>query len=170
LIVGAAVGAVLLAALGLFAVRRIAARRRQRARERDAGRQSDAPVPAPLPGAPIERAEDRTAAVSALTGEAAGRTVEFGALPITLGSDEHADVRIPRSREVAPRHAMLWVREGRIMLRHTGGVRQTLVSGRPVDWLILEDGDEFSIAGHHYRVEFVHMNGTAPSAGTGASR
>jgi VWFA-related protein len=162
-VVAAVAVAAALGAGAFFAVRRVNERRQQRDRERDAGRQSDEDMPAPLPGTPLSTAPERHARVATLTGEHAGATVQFGAVPIVLGSASDADVRIARSREVAPKHAMLWVREGKIMLRHTGGVRQTLSGGRPVDWLILEDGDEFSIGPHAYRVESLPTNGDGAS-------
>ncbi|MEX2227430.1 MAG: VWA domain-containing protein [Dehalococcoidia bacterium] len=153
----------------VVAVRQLRSRREQRERDRVAGQQSDQGVPPPFPGAPFEHAPERHARVSAVSGDQAGTSVAFGSIPIVIGSDKQADVRLASSREVAPKHALLWVREGKIMLRHTGGVRQTLSAGRPVDWLILEDGDEFSIGPYHYRVEVLAPNGSAPSAGTGAS-
>jgi hypothetical protein len=169
IVVGAIFAAVVVGAVAVFAVRRLDAGRRQRERERDAGRQSDEAVPQPLPGVPFAQAPDRLARVSVLSGADAGASWEFGTVPIVFGSDRDADVRLERSRDVAPKHALLWVREGKIMLRHTGGVRQTFSAGRPVDWLILEEGDEFSIGPYVYRVETVATNGAAPNAGTGAS-
>jgi hypothetical protein len=153
----------------VFAVRRVNAGRRQRERERHAGRQSDAPLPAPLPSEPVLRASERRARITGLTGEHTGTSFLFGSTPIVIGSDAEADVRLARSPEVAARHAMLWVRDGKIMLRHTGGQRQTLSAGRQVDWVILEEGDEFSIGPYHYRVEPASMNGSGPSGGTEAS-
>jgi hypothetical protein len=169
LVLAELVGVPVAGGIVLFAMRRLSARRKQRERERDAGRQSDEAVPSPLPGAPFAKAPERQARVSAVSGEQAGTSYQFGSVPIVIGSDSAADVRLQRSREVAPKHAQLWVRDGKIMLRHTGGVRQTFSAGRPVDWLILEEGDEFSIGPHVYRVEAAGSNGSGPSAGTGAS-
>jgi VWFA-related protein len=157
----------------LLLVRRTRESRRQRERERGAGRQSDAPLPQREPVAAAAEEDEREATVTALSGEQAGTAVRFGRTPIVFGSDAAADVRIPRSQVVAPRHAMLWVRGGKIMLRHTGGPRPTLSGGRPVDWLILEEGDEFAIGPQKYRVSGGSANGAAAgepaSAGTDAS-
>jgi hypothetical protein len=71
-------------------------------------------------------------------------------VPLVLGSDSTADIRLEGS-DVSARHATVWVRGGKLTLRHTGGVRPTLVDGMPVDVVILEDGDEFVIAGHRFR-------------------
>jgi hypothetical protein len=48
------------------------------------------------------------------------------------------------------------MRDGKIMLRHRApGRRPTLVAGKPVDWVILEHGDEFTIGRYRFRVELV---------------
>jgi hypothetical protein len=174
LIVAGVVGAVLVVGVvALLLMRRAAAARRQRLREQGAGRQSETPLPPPIPGAPVAHAHDERAAVCGVSGDLAGHTFHFGGTPLVFGTDPKADVRLGRSREVAPRHAMLWVRDGKIMLRHTGGARQTLSAGRPVDWLILEEGDEFSIGPHRWRIEApgsASTNGSeAASAGRDAS-
>ena len=49
---------------------------------------------------------------------------------------------------------MIWVKDQKIMLRHVGGPRRsTLAGGRPVDWVTLEDGEEFSVGPHRFRAE-----------------
>jgi VWFA-related protein len=136
-------------------------RRRQRIRDREAGRKSDAPLPPPPPGTPTPRGPVRQARLSGLTGEHAGVSFEFGVVPIVIGSDPDVDVRLAPSRDVAPKHAQLWVRDDKIMLRHLGGNRVTMAAGRPVDWLILDAGDELSVGPYAYRVDWSSSNGAA---------
>jgi len=164
LVSGAIAGAVVLGVLLIAAVRMLLARRRQRRRERHAGRQTDAPLPVPRPGAPIPQVQEHPARVVVLSGERAGDTVGIGSVPIVIGSDAKADLRVAPSQDVAPRHAQLWMRDGKIMLRHIGGQKKTMVQGRAVDWLILDEGDEFSIGVHVYRVEAAR-NADMPSDG-----
>jgi hypothetical protein len=60
---------------------------------------------------------------------------------------------VPASDGVAREHARLWMKSGRINLRHVAeGRRTTLVAGRPVDWVILDDGDEVGVGVTRLRV------------------
>ncbi len=91
-----------------------------------------------------------------LTGERAGARIDLGERPIALGSDPRCEVVLDRSADVAARHATVWIKNGKIMLRNlAGGGRSTSVGGRPVDWVILDDGDEFAIGPHRYRAELM---------------
>jgi hypothetical protein len=145
----------------VFIARRISAGKRQRAHERESGMHSDAPLPAPLAPMTVTRAAEIEARIVALSGEGAGQAVQVGSAPVVIGSDEAADLRVERSHDVAPRHAQVWVRDGKIMLRHVGGQKKTMVMGRPIEWLILDDGDEFSIGPYRYRVEAVRATSSA---------
>lgn len=144
-----------LAGGGFFAVRRAAAARRQRERERHSGRQSDEPVPPPR-DAPIAPARPTSAGrLVAIAGEHAGVTFELGDVPLIVGSDASAALRLAPSRDVAPRHASIWMRDGKVTLRHTGGRHPTYVEGRPVDLVVLEPGDEITIGANRFVVEVV---------------
>jgi hypothetical protein len=91
-----------------------------------------------------------------LNGGAGDAAIDFGAIPVTFGSGRHANVRLEPSPGVAANHALLWMKNGRIMLRHVGGSRKaTLVADRPIEWVTLDDGDEFAIGPHRYRAERV---------------
>ena len=158
LVLAGLVGLVLLAMAVGFGARTLANRRRQRQREREAGQHSDTPLPAPV-ASPTARAPEIQARIVALSGQGAGLAVEVGTVPIVIGSDEAADLRVERAGDIAPRHAQVWVRDGKIMLRHVGGQKKTMAMGRPVDWLILDEGDEFSVGPYQYRVEAAHTNG-----------
>ena len=51
---------------------------------------------------------------------------------------------------------MVWVKDQKIMLRHVGGLRRsTIAGGKPVDWVALEDGEEFSVGPHRFRAHRV---------------
>jgi hypothetical protein len=44
--------------------------------------------------------------------------------------------------------------------RHTGGSRRpTFVGGQPVDLVMLEDGDEFTVGPHKFRAEVRTLEG-----------
>jgi VWFA-related protein len=105
-----------------------------------------------VPGTIIADDDDGAGRLVAL--DLDGVTRDFTSVPIKIGTGTDCDLRLPAAPEIAGRHAVVWMRDGKIMLRHTGGGRRpTLVSGRPVDWVILEDGDEFSIGAHRFRAE-----------------
>ena len=140
-----------------------------RQQERTAGRQPDEPLPAVVyaDGAAPDGGDVRGRIV-ALDGEPTGRSFHFGTAPIVIGSDAASDVRVASAPDVARRHALVWMRGGRMMLRHVGGIRRkTLVGGRPADWVILDDGDEIQVGAHHFRAERVRPDS---SAGASAER
>jgi hypothetical protein len=94
-----------------------------------------------------------TGRLIALNGASADAGVRFGGEPVSIGSGPEAAVRIEAGADVAPVHALVWIKDGKIMLRHVAGhSRRTLVDGRPVEWVILEDGDVFSVGSHRWRV------------------
>jgi hypothetical protein len=156
--------AVVLALVLWFVARRLRESRAQGRRDRQAGRKSDQPLPGPVFVPSAEDAETVTASLVPLTDANAGVRFDFGDVPLIIGSDPDADVRLATSRDIAPRHATIRVRGGRITLRHTGGARPTLVNGVPVEVVILEHGDEFTIGGHRFRAE-LSANGAGPEDG-----
>lgn len=83
-----------------------------------------------------------------------GVTVGLTEAPVAIGSAAECGVRLPAAADVAPRHALIWVKDEKIMLRHVGGPRRTTTAGgKPIDWVTLEDGEEFSVGGHRFRAE-----------------
>jgi pSer/pThr/pTyr-binding forkhead associated (FHA) protein len=75
-------------------------------------------------------------------------------VPLRIGSATDSDVRVPASPDVAPRHAAIYMRDRKIVLRHTGGSRRpTFVGGQAIELVILEDGDEFMVGPHKFRAE-----------------
>jgi VWFA-related protein len=166
-VIVAIVVAALVALLGFLLVRRMRASRRRQQNEATAGRQSDEPVPAPraeLRDDPTDRTRGR---ITELNGDGAGRSFEFGTVPLSIGSAARCTVRLAQAPDVAPEHALIWAKGGKLMLRHVGGPRRrTLVASKPVDWVILDDGDEFAIGTHRYRAE--RLSVSVPGTGSAA--
>jgi hypothetical protein len=155
-VVAAALGAVALVGLLLLSMAR---RRRQRRRALAVVAANPAlaaaqGLPELITTPPAETNGDARGRLLALTGALAGRAYEFGPVPLTIGSEPETDVVLSPSDEIAGRHAAIWIKDGKIMLRHLGGGRRTTrVDGKAVSWVILEDGDEFDVGGHRYRAE-----------------
>lgn len=111
-------------------------------------------VPQPEAAAAIDPAQG-TGRVSILEGEGAGTTMQVSSLPLSIGADGRSDIRIARGPDVAARHAQVWMRDGKMMLRHlAGAARETRVNGKAVDWVILEDGDNVTIGDSRFRAEY----------------
>jgi len=105
-----------------------------------------------VPGAVVAEGDHGEGRLISMNGD--GATFDFTSTPLRIGSGQECEVRVPPAADVAPRHAAIWMRDRKIMLRHTGGARRpTFVAGRPVEWLILEPGDEFAIGTQRWRVE-----------------
>ena len=127
--------------------------RSQRDRDRHAGQLSDEEVPqraAPTTSADTE--PERTAELLLFDPDGETRRFLVGNAPLAIGSDERADIRLESDPGVSPRHATVWFGDGKLRLRHVGGVRPTIVDGRAIDVIILDAGDEFSIGRHRFRV------------------
>lgn len=109
-------------------------------------------VPAQAAGTAV-RNDAATAWLVSLSGNGSDARVRFGGEPLTIGSAPDAAVRVVASPDVAGVHAQVWMKDGKIMLRHlASGARRTTVDGRPVEWVILEDGDVFVVGTHKWRV------------------
>jgi VWFA-related protein len=68
----------------------------------------------------------------------------LGAGPAVIGtSRRHCNIVLPHGADAAPEHARIWLRDGRYLLHHVGGMsRKTYVNNHEADWIVLEDGDE----------------------------
>ena len=73
-----------------------------------------------------------------VTGPRSGETAWLPRLPATIGSDADADLRIP---DTAARHAVVFEREGAVILLDSGTPEGTFVSGQLVQETILHPGD-----------------------------
>ncbi len=113
-------------------------------------------VPPPVPGVAAS-ADNGTGRLIELNGATPAHTYTFASAPISIGSEEACDVHVPRRADIAARHALVWIKDGKIILRHVGGPRRpTLIGGRPVQWVTLDEGDEFTVGPHRYRAERLH--------------
>ena len=160
-VVAVVVVVVSLVALAIVVARRLRRRRRQLAIVRP---NLDHAVTQGLPNVPVLVVDKREGQGRVdVLGPAGLRSFEFGSVPLRIGSATDSDVRVEASPDVAPRHAAIYMRDRKIVLRHTGGSRRpTFVAGQAVDLVILDDGDEFTIGPHKFRVAIVD-----PHAGAG---
>ena len=67
-----------------------------------------------------------------------GAPVPLPRLPASIGSGDDADVHVPGA---APRHAVLFEREGEVVLVDSGSDAGTWIGGRRVDEAVLKSGD-----------------------------
>jgi hypothetical protein len=158
----------LLAAGGGFVAMRMRGARAQREQVEYAGQVTDIPLPGLRIDAFARPAPEVQAQIVGVSGEHAGKAFAFGDVPLVIGAGVDSDVRLPRGRNIASKHAMLWVRDGKITLWHTGGRCPTICDGRPVDWLVLEQGDVFLIGANSYRVELTRARSARVPALTDA--
>jgi len=84
-----------------------------------------------------------------------GRAYPIGAEAAVIGSAEDSCHIVLPGDGVAPDHARIWIRDGRCLLHHVGGMsRKTYVSGEEVEWVVLDPGDEVRIGGHRLVFEY----------------
>ena len=75
-----------------------------------------------------------------------GREYAIGAEAAIIGSSPDACQVVLEGAGVAPEHARIWIRDGRCLLHHVGGMsRKTYVGSDEVEWVVLEPGDEVRI-------------------------
>ncbi len=145
------VGLVLLLVLSRL-LRRVLRVRAQRERDRHAGQVSDETLPAQEVAESGEAAPEPLTQLLLMNGDGSAREFRIGGTPMAIGTDERADIRLDDDGRVARRQATVWRGGGHLRLRHTGGTRPTLVDGRPIDVIILEPGDEFTVGDYRFRV------------------
>jgi VWFA-related protein len=71
---------------------------------------------------------------------------------LRVGTAPDNEVRISDDGGVAPHHARIWVRDGRVMLHHLAPGFQTLMSAQPVEWASVEPGQDVVIGSATLRV------------------
>jgi MYXO-CTERM domain-containing protein len=119
------------------------------------------PVPAP-PGVALPPVTPAELVVSG--GPLAGLRVEVASEPVTIGTGAECRVVLPPDGNTTERrYARVWHRDGRFMLHRLARQQDVTMEGRPVQWVVLESGDEFVIGPHTFRF-LVHGNGV----GTGS--
>ena len=148
------VAGVLLIAVILL-VRTLRQARAQRERDRHAGQISDELIPIQRRSRLKQPATDRTVELLHVEHDGETHMRAIGGTPLVIGSSPESDIRLASDDAVAARHATVWLGDGRLRLRHIGGSRPTLYDGRPVDVIILEPGDEFTIGRDRFRVGVV---------------
>jgi VWFA-related protein len=74
-----------------------------------------------------------------------------GDVPVAIGSGPECGLVLRAAIDVAPLHARVWTRDGRVMLHHLGNGHDTRVNGRTVEWAVLKDGDEIAIGPNRLR-------------------
>ncbi len=101
-------------------------------------------------GTPATADAATEAGTGRLREKASGRVYELGGGPAVIGTSARAcTIVLPPSEAIAPEHARIWLRDGRYLLHHVGGMsRKTYVAGHEADWVTLEPGDELGIGPH----------------------
>jgi VWFA-related protein len=132
-------------------------------------RRREAPVPvfepseprAPVPPPPGVGVAPVTPAVLELRGgPLAGREVQVTGEPLTIGTAPECDIVLPAGTGIEKQHARIWHRDGRYMLHRLARAGAVTMGEQPVQWAVLESGDEFSIGPHRFRFQVL-----APVAG-----
>jgi hypothetical protein len=74
--------------------------------------------------------------------------------PTTIGTSDESHLRLDDAAgKVAEEHARIWSRDGKLMFHQIARSAASLVGGRPVSWVSLENGDEIQIGDYRLRVE-----------------
>lgn len=102
-----------------------------------------APGPAALSLAFLRR-------IGAPEGAPVGETLALPGEPIAIGSGPGCQLRLPAVEGLAPVHARLWWRDGKVMMHGLEGGSTTL-NGVPARWASLSDGDEVAFGPYRFR-------------------
>ncbi len=90
--------------------------------------------PAPAPGARLT-----------LTTPAGEETYSLGDYPVTVGFTPECGICLPTGSGSRWERVRIWRRDGRYMLHTLSRVGVVSISGKPVPWAVLEDGDEIRL-------------------------
>jgi hypothetical protein len=97
---------------------------------------------------PVENGRSPSGSLRVKGGGNDGAEWALGREPAILGSANECTI-VLAGDGIAPEHARIWVRQGKYLLHHVGGLsRKTFVSGQEADWVVLEPGDEVVIGAH----------------------
>ena len=111
------------------------------------------PLPVAEGAAVAASSEIGTGRLVEMHGNERGRVFHLGGGAAVLGSSPRLCTIVLDGADVAPEHCRIWLREGRYMLHHAGGMRRkTLVGGKEAEWVVLEAGDE--VRGGSHRLVF----------------
>ena len=86
-----------------------------------------------------------------LSGPNAGQTAWLPRLPASIGSDADADVMVPDS---AARHAVVFERDGAVVLVDSGSAQGTYLAGQLVQEAVLRSGDVIELGTNGPRLRF----------------
>jgi hypothetical protein len=88
-----------------------------------------------------------------VSGPRAGETMWLPRLPATIGSDPDADIQMPVT---AARHAVVFERDGMVVLLDSGSAEGTFLAGQMVQETILRAGDVLELGPNGPRLRFEH--------------
>ncbi len=74
---------------------------------------------------------------------------------VTIGTDPTCDIVLEAAAALPPQLARIWPREDRFMLHLLAPEVPCFIQGRPLVWVVLEDGDLLEIGPYHLRFEVV---------------
>jgi VWFA-related protein len=140
---GAALSAALLAALAAGGVLLWRRRSREAVLAVDFRRASDQPTTHLFPPVAAATAPESSAYLRLETDD--GEIYPLGDWPTTVGFTSDCSVVLPNGSTTGWERVRIWRREGRFMLHNLSRIGVVEVSGRPVTWAVLEDGDEVMI-------------------------
>ena len=86
-----------------------------------------------------------------LSGAAPGPSTPLSRLPATIGSDPEVDIVIPG---LAPRHAVLYQRDGDVVLLDSGSALGTFLAGNEIQEAVLRNGDVVELGRGGPRLRF----------------
>ena len=96
--------------------------------------------------------EGEEAAVLVTSDLEESRSFRVAGKPVTIGTGQNCDIRLPAAEGIAEEHARLWWRDGRLMLHHIAPDLATYVATKNIIWTSLEDGDEAAIGPYTLRI------------------
>jgi S1-C subfamily serine protease len=100
-----------------------------------------------------------------IQGEDGEQELKLGRLPATIGSGDEADVRVPG---LAPRHAVVFERDGDVVVLDSGTPQGTFLAGEQVQEAVLRDGDVVELGRGGVKLRF-HAPERRRRAGDGAN-
>ncbi len=126
----------------------------------------DDPIPERLERRPAEvsfpeipRATDMTGARAWIQGPGDAR-VAVSETPVTIGYTADCTIVLPGGGGESQGRVRVWLRDGNYMLHNLSPrLGSVSVAGRPVTWVVLDDGDEISVGG----VQLVFHSGNGSS-------
>lgn len=93
-----------------------------------------------------------------------GRTFELGAGPIVIGTSRRLSNIVVSGGDIAPEHVRIWLRGGRYLIHHVGGMsRKTYVNGYEADWVTLDPGDELRVGDCRFIFRDLEMEADRPN-------